>query len=58
MKSFKINWQHNYKGDISNHVTIKSFKSEQDLSAVEAAEKYAESLSCGDYSVSEIKDNK
>ena len=60
MDLFKINWQHNYKGERSNNEKIKGFEPipELNLSAKEAAENYAKSLSSGLYSVSKIKESK
>jgi len=45
---FKIDWQHNYKGEISNNVKYKDFESEDD------ARKYAKALSSGSYSVLQL----
>ncbi len=44
---FKIYWQHNHKGKISDNV------SERECKNVEAAEAYAKSLSSGTYRVQE-----
>lgn len=53
MEVFKIHWQHIYNGERSNNELFKSFEPlpELELSATEAAERYAKSLSCGMYSV-------
>ena len=53
MELFKIHWQHIYNGERSNNETIKGFEPIPSLkiSAEEAAERYAKSLSSGLYSV-------
>jgi len=53
MGMFKIHWQHNYKGEVTNQVLFKVFSPllELGLSAEEAAAGYAKSLSSGIYSV-------
>ena len=58
MELFKIHWQYTYNGELTNNVLTKGFEPIQELklSAHEAAERYAKSLSSGLYSVKECSD--
>lgn len=56
MELFKIHWQHIHNGKRSNNELFKGFDPilKLKLSAAEAAERYAKSLSSGLYSVRHI----
>lgn len=57
MALFKINWWHDHNGALSHNESYREFEPTPELSVLEVAELYAESLSSGPYSVSEVKES-